>query len=96
MGGGAKLYYRGLCYVILAYTYNNPSSSSRILVRRNLGQNFVHEFLSSTVLQWLRQNFSSEGTFSKIGLIKDFFKVLKKIYKKFAQRFKTFSKIFQK
>ena len=39
----------------------------------NIGQNFTHEFHSSPVLQWHRQNFSSGGgTFSKNVLIKDF------------------------
>ena len=31
------------------------SSGSRILVRGNLGQNFIHEFLSRPVLQCCRQ-----------------------------------------
>ena len=38
------------------------SSGSRILVRGGeLGQNFIHEFLSSPVLQWRRQNFGWGG-----------------------------------
>ena len=37
----------------------------------DIGQNFIHEFLSSPVLQWRRQNFGSEETFSKNVLIKD-------------------------
>ena len=36
------------------------------------------------------------GTFCKNVLIKDFLKNFEKIYKKFAQKFKNFSKIFQK
>ena len=40
----------------------------------DIGQNFIHDFLSSPVLQWRRQNFGSVGTFSKIVLIKDFLK----------------------
>ena len=38
----------------------------------NIGQDFIHEFLSSPVLQWRRQNFGSGRTFSKNVLIKDF------------------------
>ena len=38
----------------------------------DIGQNFLHDFLSSPVLQWRRQNFGSVGTFSKNLLIKDF------------------------
>ena len=38
----------------------------------NIGQNFIHEFLSSPVLQWRLQNFGSRGTFIKNVLIKDF------------------------
>ena len=38
-----------------------------------LGQNFIHEFLSSPVLQWRRQNFGSgEQKFRKNVLIKNF------------------------
>ena len=46
---------------------------ARILVRGgNIKQNFIHEFLSRFVLQWLRHNFGSGETFSKNLLIKDF------------------------
>ena len=35
---------------------------ARILVQGgNIKQNFIHEFLSSPVLQWRRQNFGSKG-----------------------------------
>ena len=34
--------------------------------------NFIHEVLSSPVLQWRRQNFGSGGTFNMNVLIKDF------------------------
>ena len=61
-----------------------------------LGQNFIHEFLSSPVLQWPRQNFGSGGKeFSKNVLIKDL-KNFEKFIKQFAQKFKNlpnFSKI---
>ena len=40
--------------------------------RGNIRQNFIHEFLSSPVLQWRRQIFGSEKTFSENVLIKDF------------------------
>ena len=49
--------------------------------RKNIRQNFIHEFLSSTILQWRRQTFSSEKTFSENVLIKDFLKKFRKIYK---------------
>ena len=39
----------------------------------NIGQNFIHEFLSSPVLQWRRQNFASgEGHSAKIYSSKTF------------------------
>ena len=56
----------------------------------------IHEFLSSPVLQWRRQNFGSEKTFSENVLIKDFRKNFEKFIKQLAQKFKKFSKIFQK
>ena len=49
--------------------------------RGNIRQNLIHEFLSSPVLQWRRQNFGSEKTFSENVLIKDFLKSFRKIYK---------------
>ena len=68
---------------------------ARIVFRKDIGQNFIHDFLSTPVLQWRRQNFGSGGgTFSKNLLIKTFENFLK-IYKKFAQKFNKFSKIFQ-
>ena len=71
-----KVVYTVFTTVFTVFTYEGSiSSGSRILVRGggNLGQNFIHEFHSSHVLQWRRQNFGSgRGTFSKNGLIKDF------------------------
>ena len=45
---------------------------ARILVRGDIKQNFIHEFLSRFVLQWRRQNFGSGETFSQNVRIKDF------------------------
>ena len=49
---------------------------ARILVRKggNIGQNFIHDFSLSPVLQWRRKNYGSGGgeTFRKNVLIKDF------------------------
>ena len=74
------------------------SGGAKILVwgRGNIRQNFIHEFLSSPVLQSRRQNFASEKTLSENVLIKDFWKNFEKFIKQFAQKFKKFSKIFQK
>ena len=42
--------------------YTVYRGGAEILVRgENIGKNFMHEFLSSPVLQWLRQNFGSGG-----------------------------------
>ena len=57
----------------------------------NISKNFIHEFLSSPVLQWRLQNFGWEKTFSTNLLIKDFWK----IYKTFAQKFKISPKFFK-
>ena len=50
------------------------SGGAKILVwgRGNIRQNFIHEFLSSPVMQWRRQNVGSEKTFSENVLIKYF------------------------
>ena len=56
----------------------------------------MHEFLSSPVLQWSRQNFGSGGHSAKMHPSKTFFEKLRKFFKKFAQKFKKFSKIFSK
>ena len=68
---------------------------ARILVRGDIRQNFIHKFLSSPVLMWRHQNFTSRGAFSKNVLIKDFRKISKKFIKKILQKFIKFSKIFQ-
>ena len=62
--------------------------NAKILVRRegNIGQNFIHDFLLSPVLQWRRQNFGSGTHSAKMRLSKTFENFLK-IYKKFAQKF---------
>ena len=44
---------------------------ARILVEGDIKQNFIHDFLSSPVLQWRRQNFGSGRGFSKNVLFKD-------------------------
>ena len=59
----------------------------------NIGQNFIHDFLSSPVLQWRRQNFGSGGHSVKMHSSKTFEKILK-IYKKFAQKFNKFSEFY--
>ena len=67
---------------------------ARILVwGKNIGQNFIHDFLSSPVLQWRRQNFSSGGNSVKMHSSNTFEKFLK-IYKKFAQKFNKFSEFY--
>ena len=43
-------------------------------------QNFIHDFLSSLILQWRRQNFDLEGQSAKMHSSKTFEKFLK-IYK---------------
>ena len=46
---------------------------ARILVRvGDIIQNFIHEFLSSPVLQWRRQNLGSEGHSAKMYSSKTF------------------------
>ena len=68
--------------------------NARILVRGgDIGQNFIHDFFSSPVLQWRRQNFGSGGHSEKMHSSKTFEKFLK-IYKKFAQKSKKFSKFY--
>ena len=56
--------------------------NARILVRGggNIGQNFIHDFLSSPVLQWRRQNFGSGRHSAKMHSSKTFENFLK-IYK---------------
>ena len=55
---------------------------ARILVRGDTGQNFIHEFLSSPVLQWRRQNFGSGGGHSaKMYSSKTFEKSIKHLHK---------------
>ena len=59
--------------------------SARILVRgEDIGQNFIHDFLSSPVLQWRRQNFGSGGYLAKMHsskTLKKFEKFIKKLHK---------------
>ena len=61
----------------------------------NIRQNFIHEFLSSPVLQWRRQISVLWGHSAKLYSSKTCWKILK-FYKKFAQKLKRFSEIFQK
>ena len=68
---------------------------ARIVVRGDIGQNFIYDFLSNPVLQWRRQNFGW-NTFSKSVLIKDFLKNFEKFRKILQKKFNKFSKIFQK
>ena len=63
--------------------------------RGNIRQTFIHEFLSSPVLQWRRQNFGSEKT-ARMYSSKTFEKNFEKFIKQFAQKFEKFSKIFLK
>ena len=61
--------------------------NAKILVRGgDIGKNFIHDFLSSPVLQWSRQNFGSGRHSAKMRSSKTFEKFLK-IYKKFAHKF---------
>ena len=47
--------------------------NARILVwGEDIGQNFIHDFLSSPVLQWRRQNFGSGGHSAKMHLSNTF------------------------
>ena len=68
---------------------------AKILVRGEAEHrtNFIHEFLSSSVLQWRSQNLGSGKTLCiHQRLLKNFGKLIKTL----AQKFKKFSKIFQK
>ena len=56
--------------------------------------NFINEFLSSTVLQWRRQNFGSGGHSTQMHSSKTFEKS-RKIYKTFKQNFKNYPKFFK-
>ena len=75
------------------------SSGSRVLVRRGgekLGQNFKHEFLSSPVLQWPRQNFGSGGRIQQKCTHKRLLKIIEKFIKylhKSLKNLQNFSKI---
>ena len=78
MGGGAQVTTDK--YTLRVYTVY--SGGARILVRgRNIKRNFIHEFLSSPVLQWRRQNFGSGGTLAKMYSSKAFEKFIKNLHK---------------
>ena len=47
--------------------------------RKNIRQNFKHEFLSSPVLQWRRQNFGSEDIQRECTHQRRFFKISKNL-----------------
>ena len=61
--------------------------------RRNIEQNFIHEFLSSPLLQWRSQNLGSGET---LCIHQRLLKIFGKLIKQLVQKFKKFSKIFQK
>ena len=72
--------------VFILYTTHYLSSGSKILVGGgDIGQNFTHEFHSSPVLQWHRQNFSSGGDIQQKcthqRLLKIFEKFIKNLHK---------------
>ena len=76
--------------------YTVYKGGARIFVRGgNIKQNFIHEFLSSPVLQWRRQKFASGGHSAKMYSSKTFEKFWKILKKKFAQKFKNSPKFFQ-
>ena len=58
-------------------------------------QNFIHEFFSSPILQWRRQNLSSKGHSAKMYSPKTL-KNFEKFIKQFAQKFKKSQNFFQK
>ena len=71
------------------------SSGSRTLIRGGgaIEQKFIHEFISSPVLQWRRQNFDSEEGDIQQKCTKQ--RILKNC-KKFAQKFKNSQNYFRK
>ena len=68
--------------------------ASRILIRGDIGQNFIHEVHSSPVLQWRRQNFGLWETFNKNVLLKDW-ENFEKFIKKLHKNLKNYPKILQ-
>ena len=76
--------------IIYIYIYVYSGATPGFWFGGNIGQNFIHDFLSSPVLQWRRQNFGSGGHSVKMHSSKTFEKILK-IYKTFAQKFNEFS-----
>ena len=85
--------------VYCIYKYTVYRGGSRILVRGgNIEKHFIHEFLSSPVLQWRFQNFGSgEGHSAQMYSSKTFVKILKickkNLQKNFYQTLQNFSKI---
>ena len=75
IGGGHKWQHKYTLYIL--YTGAAPEFWWGGDIRKN----FIHEFLSSPVLQWRLQNFGWKKTFSRNILIKDFWKILKKFIK---------------
>ena len=61
----------------------------------NIGQNFIHKFLSSPVLKWRRQNFGSGGHLEKMYSSKTFENNLKNLLKICTEILKNFQ-IFHK
>ena len=89
IGGGHKWQHKYTVYIL--YTGAAPE----FWFGGNIRQNFICEFLSSPVMQWRLQDFGWEKTFSTNLLIKDFWKILKKFIKQFAQKFKISPKFFK-
>ena len=76
--------------------YSCTSSDSRILVRGgNITQNVKHEFYSSPVLQWHRQNFGSGGGHSTKMYSSKTFENFENFIKESALIFKNSPKFFK-
>ena len=91
--------FRNINILDVTYYYINQITSiymfrggARILVGGgNIGQNFIHELLSSPLLQWRRQNFGSGGHSAKLYSSKTFEK-FEKFIKNLHKNLKKFSK----
>ena len=84
------------CIQSILYTWAAPAA--RILKRGgNIKKNFIHEFLSTPVLQWRRQNFGSGGDIqhkrTHQKLYKNFEKLIIKNLHKNLKNSPKFSKI---
>ena len=92
-GGGHKWQHKYTLYEYILYTGAAPEFWFGGVETSE--KNLMHEFLSNPVLQWRLQDFGWEKTFSTNLLIKDFWKILKKFIKQFAQKFKISPKFFK-